>query len=231
MQNPTMVPNVSMPVQVRGGQHWHFRLRVLLALLSCVFNASALHAAPDESVSWHFDAAGSGILFQLSALGVVPIRGTFDRFTGNIWREGSAGLFRVEMRIDAQSLSMPSGRYRTWARSEEFFDVDRYPEIFFRSDPIPWSVVSNGGNLSGQLTVRGEQRQVEFEILPGDCTRAATVCVLHVTGDINRTRFGMRSRRLALSSRVYLDMRFKAVARPADAAGDAPLDQEADARR
>jgi polyisoprenoid-binding protein YceI len=195
----------------------------MLVVMSCV---PISHVRAEHSVSWRFDTKDSEIRFELAALGVVPIRGTFERFTGEVWRDADSDDLRVFVRIDATSLSMQSGRYRDWARSPEFFHVDRYPEIAFKSEPISWNVLSDGGVLSGMLTVRGKEREVEFEIAPGDCRPSATTCMLHVVGEINRTRFGMRSRRLALSSRVYLDMSFRAVADHTPGNDMAPVDQD-----
>lgn len=199
--------------------------RTVNAVVLVIFFAVTSHAWAGHAISWRFDTQDSEIGFELAALGVVPIRGTFERFTGEVWRDADSGDMRVFVRIDATSLSMPSGRYRDWARSPEFFHVDRYPEIMFKSEPIGWSALSDGGVLSGKLTVRGEEREVEFQIAPGDCRPSATTCMLHVVGEINRTRFGMRSRRLALSSRVQLDMHFRAIAEPAPGNEDEVVDQ------
>ena len=207
--------NPGMRIQITSKVKMSRRLSAVCSLLlTLALLVLAPMAACEEAVSWRFDTEDSQIRFELAALGVVPIRGTFDRFTGEIWHEAGEDSLRVVVRIDATSLSMPSGRYRDWARSPEFFHVDRYPEISFTSDPIGWGLLAEGGVLHGRLTVRGEVRDVEFEIAPGGCRKSARTCELHVSGEINRTRFGMRSRRLALSSRVHLDMSFKAIAEP-----------------
>lgn len=197
---------------VSPGPQAHGAWRARRAWLSAGLLVLCSQAASEHAVSWRFEPQASEVRFELAALGVIPIRGTFERFTGEIWRDADDDSLRVFVRIDATSLSMPSGRYREWARSPEFFHVDRYPEISFKSDPIGWQLLSDGGELSGKLTVRGEERDVGFEVAAGQCMASARSCVLHVTGEINRTRFGMRSRRLALSSTVHLYMRFRAVA-------------------
>lgn len=166
---------------------------------------------PDGGAQWQFDPERSDIRFELAALRIVPVRGSFDRFGGRVWRDPDDGFLRVEIRIEAESLAMDSERYRDWARSAEFFHVRRYPLIMFRSAPIQWEVLLQGGELAGMLTLRGIERDARFHIIPHDCPSLSASCELRVTGEINRRQFGMRSRRLTLSSQVHLDMRFRAV--------------------
>lgn len=162
----------------------------------------------DDTVLWQFDSARSDIRFELAALGLIPVRGTFERFDGRVWREAHDGSLRVEIRIDAESLTMDSQRYRDWARSNEFFHVRRYPDIVFRSDAISDDVLLQGGELSGRLTLRGVERPARFELDASQCMSERAGCELRVTGEVDRRQYGMRSRRVTLSSRVSLDMRF-----------------------
>lgn len=162
----------------------------------------------DEPTQWLFDPEHSDIRFKLAALGVVPIHGSFQRFSGRVWRHEKDGLLRVEIRIDAESLTMKSERYRDWARSPEFFHVRRHPEIVFRSEPIEHGLLSRGGELSGWLTLRGIESAARFQLAASSCASASKGCELRVTGEVNRRRFGMRTRRMTLSSHVRLNMRF-----------------------
>jgi polyisoprenoid-binding protein YceI len=185
---------------------------LLLALLL----TSGIAAASDDHVSWRIAPDRSTIGFELSAMGIVPIRGSFAVFAGELWRDPADGHLRVSMRIDSTSLTMASDRYRDWARSREFFDVRRHPEIVFRSGPVPEALLTGGGELAGTLRLRGIERDVSFQVESGTCSLRARRCELRVFGQINRRQFGMTSRRLTLSDRVNLDMRFVAMPAPTE---------------
>jgi polyisoprenoid-binding protein YceI len=178
---------------------------VLASMLAPLLMLPAI-ASAEPGERWLFDPARSRIAFALAALGIVPVDGHFERFAGEAWRDPDDGLLRVAIRIEAGSLAMRQERYADWARSPEFFHVRAHPLIEFRSDPIPDGLLGAGGEISGRLQLRGIERVARFQIAGNDCTPAAMSCTLHASGEINRSQFGMRSRRVALSSRVRLDL-------------------------
>lgn len=194
--------------------------RVLIAMrLSAVFRrgglalgfvAATAPALADDAQTWQLDPARSRIDFELAALGVVRLHGNFERFHSEIQAEPGGG-YRIQLVIDADSLSMTQSRYQSWARSPEFFDVEQHPEVTFLSAPVA-SVPIRSGDLDGKLTLRGITRPVRFRIEPLDCPPDSDDCIVSVRGEIDRRQFGMRSRRMTLSNQVRLDMTF-AVAR------------------
>lgn len=200
---PDPMPADPAPPAGRGRGRW--RVVVLGALLSALV-APAM-AANDPGERWLFDPARSRIVFVLAALGIVPVDGRFERFAGEAWRDPGDGLLRVAIRIEAGSLAMHPERYADWARSPEFFHVRAHPLIEFSSDPILDDVLGSGGEITGRLQLRGVERPARFEVAANGCTPEAMSCILEVSGEINRNQFGMRSRRVALSSRVRLELR------------------------
>ncbi len=177
--------------------------------LALGFVAATVPALADDAQSWQLDPARSRIDFELAALGVVRLHGTFEHFRSQIQPDPDG--YRIHLIIDADSLSMAQSRYQSWARSAEFFHVKQHPEIRFLSAPVA-RVPIRSGDLDGELTLRGITRPVRFRIEPMDCPPDSDDCVVRVQGDIDRREFGMRSRRLTLSNQVRLDMTF-AVAR------------------
>ncbi len=161
--------------------------------------------AAEAEAAWRFDAERSQIDFHLSAIGVIRLDGRFERFHGSI--EQQDGASRVRLVVDAASLHMNNRRHRDWARSAEFFHVQEHPQIEFRSDPVPAGLLEHGGVLTGRLRVRGVERAARFRLAPGTCS-SEQGCEIEVAGTILRSQYGMNSRRLALSDRVHLRMRF-----------------------
>lgn len=160
---------------------------------------------------WRFDAGGSRIDFELAALGMFGIHGGFPRFEGESWSDPSDRLWRIETRIDATSLTIDPARYLGWARSSEFFDVARHPDIRFQSDPAPETLLREGGELTGRLLMRGVERPVRFQVAAAECQSDMRTCLIRVSGEINRRQFGMDSRRMTLSNRVALNLQLLAI--------------------
>jgi len=118
----------------------------------------------------------------------------------------------VNARIDANAVEMNTKSYTEWVKSDEFFDVARYPEIRFTSESFPLQRLRHGGELSGTLTIRGTDQPATFNLDPAECDHPAYDCPIVVTGSIRRSAFGMRSRRGALSDKV--DLHFEVFAIP-----------------
>lgn len=183
---------------VRAAGGW-----LLAALLAASVPA---HAATD---CWRIDPRGSEVRFHLVALGAIHLHGRFERLSGRAWRSAGSDFIEVLVEVEAGSLTMDSARYQAWARSPEFFDVQRHPRVLFESDPLPLALLADGGGLAGRLTVRGIERPVSFELLAPGCAEPYLRCRLHVQGEIRRAEFGMRSRRITLSDRVALDLHLR----------------------
>lgn len=179
--------------------------------MTFVVHAQDETATQEMPQRWRFDAGGSRIDFELSALGLFGVHGGFPRFEGESRSDPSDGLWRIETRIDATSLTIEPERYLGWARSSEFFDVQRHPEIRFRSDPAPEALLREGGELTGHLRMRGVERPVRFEVAAAECEPDMRACLIRVSGEINRRQFGMDSRRMTLSNRVALSLRLLAI--------------------
>lgn len=177
---------------------------LLLALAACVgvVDAGAAEAREDDVV--RLDSDRSQVDFRVKVLWLVGITGHFGRMHGLVRIDRFRSQVSVEARIDVDTLRMDSKSYETWVKSPEFFDAQRHPRIVFDSDPIPRERLVKGGELPGQLTVRGVRKPVVFEMRPSACERAAYECPIEVEGAIRRSDFGMRSRRGTLSDRVEL---------------------------
>ena len=156
------------------------------------------------------DSAQSSATFALRALWVKRIDGDFSRVEGLIERDAAAGRFGVDVRIDAGSVRMQRESYAAWARSADFFDAARHPWIRFRASDQPEHALRDGGELRGELTLRGITRPVSFVLEPSECPRPGIDCVVRARGEVQRGDFGMDARRIVLGDRVKLDFAIRA---------------------
>lgn len=142
--------------------------------------------------------------FWIRPVWLKRIEGVFPVLEGVAERDPKSGSTRVDVRIDVRALQMARASHVTWAQSTEFFDVARHPWIRFQSDPIPAQLLRQGGEIGGQVTLRGVTRPVRFVLEPAACDTPGFGCAVNATGDVRRSAFGMDARKLALGDTVHL---------------------------
>ena len=190
----------------------------LLLLAAALCACAAGHARAQDGEIIRLDASRSSGGFRVKVVWLLGINGDFGRIDGDVRLDPFRNALRVDARVDATSLRMSSTRYENWAKSEEFFDVAHHPQISFTSDDVPRARLRGGGDLSGQLTVRGITQPVRFALLPSECERPAYDCPIRVNGTIRRSLFGMGSNRGTIADKVELDFRIYAQGDAADGA-------------
>lgn len=176
---------------------------LVLSMALCVLPACPAQAG--EAGLVRLDVQRSSGTFRVKIVWLLGIHGEFGHVDGQVRLDDFRNSLRVDAQIDAASLHMTSARLETWARSADFFDVRQFPQIVFASGEVARQRLRDGGELPGQLTVRGITRPVRFELLPADCARPAYDCPIRVNGSLRRSQFGMRSHRGVLADKVDLD--------------------------
>src|SRR5580692_3257170 len=87
--------------------------------------------------TWNIDAAHSGINFSIRHMVVSKVRGRFTKFTGTVrLDDGDLTRSSVEATIDASSIDTGTAQRDTHLRSPDFFDVEKFPTLLFRSTRI-----------------------------------------------------------------------------------------------
>lgn len=154
------------------------------------------------------DPAFSRAEFSLRVVWVRKLEGRFEYIQGAV-SHPAPGRFDVEVKIAAQSLAMKNPDHADWARSAEFFDAARHPWIAFAARGASTALLQEGGELQGELSLRGVTRPASFELLPARCARPGIDCAVEARGELRRSEFGMDARRWAVSDKVQLAFRFK----------------------
>ena len=151
------------------------------------------------------DSSASRASFEVRVLFVKRIDGTFARVEGVIERDRDGGRFSVDVRVAADSVRMEKPSHADWARSADFFDTARHPWIHFRAEHLPENLLQDGGEIDGELTLRGITHPVRFTLLASECPRPGIDCSVRAEGAVQRGDFGMDARRFVLGDRVQLD--------------------------
>jgi polyisoprenoid-binding protein YceI len=112
--------------------------------------------------TWTLDPAHSQIEFSVKHMMVTTVRGQFRKFTVDVnFDEEHPERSTVSADIDASSIDTGMEARDAHLKSADFFDVDAFPALAFRST----SIVPSGDayKLEGELTIRGETRPVTLE--------------------------------------------------------------------
>ena len=113
---------------------------------------------------WKSDKGHSELGFSITHLGISDVSGTFNEFEATI--SSSKEDFSdavVEATINVGSISTRIGDRDAHLKGPDFFDVEKYPEITFKSTSIK-SVGDGKYKLTGDLTAKGITKTVEMDL-------------------------------------------------------------------
>lgn len=174
-------------------------MRAALAGLLC------LAVLPLRAETLLIDTAASRASFQVRVLLIKRIDGSFPRVEGVIERDRAGGRFDVDVRVAADAVQMEKPGHAEWARSADFFDTASHPWIRFRAAGLPETLLQDGGEIDGELTLRGITRPVRFMLVASECPRPGIDCAVRAEGAVERSQFGMDAKRFVLADRVQLN--------------------------
>jgi polyisoprenoid-binding protein YceI len=136
---------------------------------------------------WRLDPSGSSAEFRVPNFwGLTSDKGGFQRLDG--WLEvDDDHQWRMELTLDAASLDTGNRRRDRHLHSAAFFDVERHPEVRFRSR----SVHDRGGGrlqVEGELEAAGERAPLQVE---ATVTHADGRLVLDAAATVDQRQLGM----------------------------------------
>lgn len=112
---------------------------------------------------WVFDKAHTTIGFVARHLMVTKVRGRFAGFDGSIEIAHELTDSKVEVFIQADSVTTGSPERDAHLKSPDFFDVESYPTLTFISNGVVRK--GEGWVLSGDLTIKDITRPVELNVV------------------------------------------------------------------
>jgi polyisoprenoid-binding protein YceI len=112
---------------------------------------------------YEIDGAHTSVEFVGRHLMITKVRGRFSDVRGRITIGEDPERSHVEVDIDVSTLSTGNADRDAHLRSADFFDVERYPTITFRSTGV--SALPDGTwEVRGDLTVRDTTRAVNLQV-------------------------------------------------------------------
>ncbi len=168
-------------------------MKRFIASLALVALVLAPGFARAEPVSWKIDPVHSSVTFKIRHL-VSRVQGEFKDLNGTIaFDPADASAGSVAVTIAAASIDTKNDYRDKDLRSGNFFDVETYPEITFKSTGAE-TTPDGKLQVTGDLTMHGVTRPVvlDAEFLgSGPHPRGGRVAGFAATTTLNRKDFGI----------------------------------------
>ena len=153
--------------------------------------------APDQlagSGTWQIDPAHSSANFSVRHLGLSKVRGHFDDIDGTLEIADDPTQSSIRVTIDPATIETNNADRNAHLRSADFFDVERYPTLEFRSTRIERNS-DHDWTVDGQLTIHGVTQLVTLDVeylgAAEDPMGAGQRVAFEATTEIVRHDFGL----------------------------------------
>jgi polyisoprenoid-binding protein YceI len=114
--------------------------------------------------TWAIDTSHSAVRFSVRHLVISRVHGRFARWRGLLEiDEARPERSRVEAVIQAASIDTGEEQRDAHLRSADFLDVERHPEIVFRSTRVE-PAGADRWRLTGDLSIHGVSRPVTLDV-------------------------------------------------------------------
>jgi len=151
---------------------------------------------PGTTTTWELDPAHTHVEFGVKHLMIATVRGRFSDVRGTVVvPQDDFSRAHVEATIGVASIDTREPQRDGHLKSPDFFDVDKYPTMTFKSRlGERASRDTNQYRLVGDLTLHGVTREIALEVtLEGLATDpyGKSRAGFSATGKINRKDFGL----------------------------------------
>ncbi len=147
--------------------------------------------APAAGV-WAIDPTHTTVEFIGRHLVFTKVRGRFTGVSGAVTVADDPNASSVEITLDATSITTGTPDRDAHLKGEDFFDVDKYPVISFKSTSVEWK--GHEGTVTGDLTVRGVSKPITLDVeLTGVVTDpwGGDRAVFSASGEVDREDWGL----------------------------------------
>ncbi|MDF2993600.1 MAG: hypothetical protein K0S37_4114 [Microbacterium sp.] len=125
-------------------------------------DATTLDIPGYKAGTWVLDPSHSEVTFTVRHMMISKVRGTFGMKSATLVAPENPLEATVEASVDVTSVDTKDEGRDQHLRSAEFFDVETYPTMDFRSTSVR---VEDGDFLvDGELTIRGVSKPATFSI-------------------------------------------------------------------
>ena len=181
--------------------------------LAAVLLTAAFALPASAADSYTVDPAHTYPNFEINHLGFSTMHGRFGATTGKITLDTAAKSGSIDITIDATSIDTGHAKRDTHLKSEEFFNVGKFPTLAYKSTRLKFK----GDKLSGadgELTLLGVTKPVSLTINAFNCgphpMNKKPMCGANATATIKRSEFGLSTYVPAVGDEVIITIEVEA---------------------
>lgn len=117
-----------------------------------------------STTTWNIDPTHSAAEFKVRHLMISNVKGHFPKLSGVLTLdESDPSQSHVEATIDVSSIETRDAQRDAHLKSADFFDVEKYPTMTFKSTKVTVTDAAEG-TVEGDLTIRDVTKPVVFEV-------------------------------------------------------------------
>ena len=179
-------------------------------LLISLFALLMVSLAAAEVQTWNIDPNHSAAQFSVRHMGISTVRGAFTKVKGAVaYDSADPSKSAIDATIDATSVDTRVEARDKDLRSPNFFDVDKFPTITFKSK----SVSADGSGklkVTGDLTIKGVTKEVVLDVdgpsSPIKAQNGGERMGASATTKINRKDFGVNGAAAAVGDEITITL-------------------------
>ena len=147
-----------------------------------------------STTKWLLDPTHSELRFKIRHLMISNVSGAFKTFTAEVETRGEDfSTAQISLTADVASISTNNESRDAHLRNSDFFEVEKYPELHFKSTRVE-KVDDETFSIDGDLSLKGVtapvKLNVEFNGVTNDPWGNERAGFL-VTGKISRSKWGI----------------------------------------
>lgn len=147
-----------------------------------------------ETTKWVIDPTHSNLGFKIKHLMISNVSGSFKNFQAEVETiDADFSTAQINLTAEIESITTNNEQRDAHLRNTDFFEVEKYPELKFKSTKIA-KKNNDTFDLYGELTLKAIAKPVKLHIEfngvvkdPWGSERAGFV----ITGKINRSEWGI----------------------------------------
>lgn len=145
----------------------------------------------------------SKINFVIKNIGL-NVNGSFSGLKGTITFDAKdLKTSEINVSVNSNSVNTDNSARDKHLRKDDYFDVEKFPVITFKSTKIESATRLNRYNVEGILTIKGISKTIKFELI---ATEKVDNLELKCNFEINRRAFKVGANSLVLSDNVKMNL-------------------------
>lgn len=146
--------------------------------------------------TWKVDPAHAKVTFSTVHNTISDVAGLFNSFESSVTAKNadfSDAVFTLS--VDVKSIDTEIKMRDDHLRSADFFDVEKFSTMTFKSTSVEKTKVKNRYKLKGNLTMHGVTKAVTMDLwyrgVITDAKSGNEIAGFQITGELNRLDFGV----------------------------------------